>query len=203
RTGLMRLRWTAFGVVALLTILTSSCSSSNGKTVAPGQPNPTPIITGLFPSSVTAGSQSFTMFIAGTGFIAGSTGTSTAFWNGSARSAAVNINTGQIAITVLASDVATPGTSLVTVSNPLPGGGITINAAPFTVFPTQTNTPLISSLSPATAKPNGAAFTITVNGSNFISGNANNPSVPPTTPPFSGSVVAFNGSPRTTAFVSA
>jgi hypothetical protein len=199
----MRLRWTAFGVVAVLTILTSSCSSSNGNTVAPGQPNPTPIITGLFPSSVTAGSQSFTMFIAGTGFIAGSTGTSTAFWNGSARSAAVNINTGQIAITVLASDVATAGTALVTVSNPLPGGGITVNAAPFTVFPTQTNTPLISSLSPATASPNGAAFTLTVNGSNFVAGNANipNPTMPPQ-PPFSGSVVAWNGSPRTTAFVS-
>src|SRR5579863_10599411 len=104
----MRLRWTAFGVVAVLTILTSSCSSSNGLSVAPGQPNPTPIITGLFPSSVTAGSQSFTMYIGGTGFIDGSTGTSTAFWNGSARSASVNLNTGQMAITVLASDVATP-----------------------------------------------------------------------------------------------
>jgi hypothetical protein len=199
----MRLRWTAFGVVAVLTILTSSCSSSNGNTVAPGQPNPTPVITGLCPSSVTAGSQSFTMFIAGNGFIAGSTGTSTAFWNGSARSAAVNINTGQIAITVLASDVATAGTALVTVSNPLPGGGITINAAPFTVFPTQTNTPLISSVSPATASPSGAAFTLTVNGSNFIAGSANipNPTMPPQ-PPFSGSVVAWNGSPRTTSFVS-
>jgi IPT/TIG domain len=198
----MRLRWTAFGLVAVLTILTSSCSSSNGNTVAPGQPNPTPVITGLFPSSVTAGSQSFTMFIAGNGFIAGSTGTSTAFWNGSARSAAVNINTGQIAITVLASDVATAGTALVTVSNPLPGGGITINAAPFTVFPTQTNTPLISSVSPTTASPNGAAFTLTVNGSNFIAGSANNPNMPNPSPPFSGSVVAWNGSPRTTAFVS-
>jgi hypothetical protein len=196
----MRLRWTAFGVVAVLTILTSSCSSSNGNQVAPGQPNPTPIITGLFPSSVTAGSQGFTMFIAGTSFIAGSTGTSTAFWNGSARSASVNINTGQIAMTVLASDIATPGTSLVTVSNPLPGGGISINAAPFTVFPTQTNTPLISGLSPAIANPTGASFTLTVNGSNFIAGNANNPTMPPT-PPYSGSVVAWNGSPRTTAFV--
>jgi WD40-like Beta Propeller Repeat len=198
----MRLRWTAFVVVAVLTILTSSCSSSNGNQVAPGQPNPTPIITGLFPSSVTAGSQSFTMFIAGTGFITGSTGTSTAFWNGSPRSATVNLNTGQIAVTVLASDIATPGTSLVTVSNPLPGGGISINAAPFTVFPTQTNTPLIAGLSPATASPNGAAFTLTVNGSNFIAGNANipNPTMPPTAP-YSGSVVAWNGSPRTTAFV--
>ncbi len=199
----MRLRWTALIVLGVLTILTSSCSSSNGNTVAPGQPNPTPIITGLFPSSVTAGSQSFTMFIGGTGFIDGSTGTSTAFWNGSARSASVNINTGQMAITVLASDVATPGTSLVTVSNPLPGGGISINAAPFTVYPTQTNTPLIASLSPATASPNTAAFTLTVNGSNFVSGNANNPATPNPTPPFSGSVVAWNGSPRTTAFVSA
>jgi hypothetical protein len=198
----MPLRWTAFGMVAVLTILTSSCSSSNGNTVAPGQPNPTPVITGLFPSSVTAGSQSFTMFIAGNGFIAGSTGTSTAFWNGSARSATVNINTGQIAITVLASDVASPGTSLVTVSNPLPGGGITNNAAPFTVFPTQTNTPLIASLSPATTSPKGAAFTLTVNGSNFVSGNANNPAMPNPPPPYSGSVVAWNGSPRTTAFVS-
>jgi hypothetical protein len=200
----MHLRWTALVALGVLTILTSSCSSSNGNTVSPGQPNPTPIITGLFPSSVTAGSQSFTMFIGGTGFIDGSTGTSTAFWNGSARSASVNINTGQMAITVLASDVATPGTSLVTVSNPLPGGGITINAAPFTVFPTQTNTPLIASLSPTTASPNSAAFTLTVNGSNFVSGNANipNPMNPPQ-PPFSGSVVAWNGSPRTTAFVSA
>jgi hypothetical protein len=198
----MRLRWTAFGVVAVLTILTSGCSSSNGLSVAPGQPNPTPVITGLFPSSVTAGSQSFTIFIAGNGFIAGSTGTSTAFWNGSARSAAVNVNTGQIAITVLASDVASPGTSLVTVSNPLPGGGITANAAPFTVFPTQTNTPLIASLSPTTASPSGAAFTVTVNGSNFVAGNANNPNTPNPPPPFSGSVVAWNGGPRTTAFVS-
>ncbi len=199
----MRLRWTAFGVLAVVTILTSSCSSSNGNQVAPGQPNPTPIISGLFPSSVTAGSQSFTMFIAGTGFINGSTGTSTAFWNGSARSATVNLNTGQMAMTVLASDIATPGTSLITVSNPLPGGGISINAAPFTVFPTQTNTPLISSLSPATASPNTAAFTLTVNGANFIAGNANipNPTMPPQ-PPYSGSVIAWNGSPRTTAFVS-
>ena len=199
----MRLRWTAFGVVAVLALLTSSCSSSNGNSVSPGQPNPTPVITGLFPSSVTAGSQSFTLFVAGTGFIQGSTGTSTAFWNGSARSATVNINTGQLAVTVFASDVASPGTSLVTVSNPLPGGGISINAAPFTVYPTQTNTPLISTISPANANPKGAAFMLTVNGSNFVSGNANipNPTMPPQ-PPFSGSVVAFNGSPRTTAFVS-
>jgi len=78
-----------------------------------------------------------------------------------------------------------------------------MNAAPFTVFPTQTNTPLIASLSPATASPNGAAFTLTVNGSNFVAGTADQIcSNKPPTPPYSGSVVSWNDSPRCTAFVS-
>ena len=47
--------------------------------------------------------------------------------------------------------------------------------------------PTISSLSPASATAGGPAFTLTVNGSNFVSG----------------SVVQWNGSNRTTTFVSA
>lgn len=46
--------------------------------------------------------------------------------------------------------------------------------------------PLISSISPTAAAPGGAAFTLTVVGANFVSG----------------SVVNWNGSPRTTTFVS-
>jgi WD40-like Beta Propeller Repeat len=197
RIGLMRLRWTALGVLAIVTILTSSCGSSSV------QPNPTPIITGLFPSTITAGSQSFTLFIAGNGFISGSAGTSTAYWNGSPRSASVNLNTNQMAVTVLASDVASPGTALVTVSNPLPGGGITLNAAPFQIYPTQMNTPLIANLNPTSASPKGATFTLTVNGSNFLSGNANvKPCDSSVMPPYSGSIVTWNGSPQCTTFVS-
>ncbi len=195
----MRLRWTALGVLAVMTFLTSSCGSSGTST----QPNPTPIISGLYPSSITAGSQSFTLFIAGTGFIDSSSGTSTAYWNGSPRSATVNTNTDQIAITILASDVASPGTAVITVSNPIPGGGISQSGAPFPIYPTQANTPLISSLSPTNANPGGATFTLTVNGANFVSGNANVPNQPsPPAPPYTGSVVAWNGGPRTTAFVS-
>ena len=196
----MRLRWTALGALAVVTMLASGCGSST--TV---QPNPTPIITGLFPSSITAGSESFTLYIAGTGFISSTNATSTAYWNGSPRSANVNLNTNQIAITVLASDIASPGTALITVSNPLPGGGISINAAPFQIFPTQLNTPLISSLSPMNASPKGAAFTLTVNGSNFLAGSADLLCVttqPPPQPPYTGSVVTWNGSPLCTSFVS-
>jgi hypothetical protein len=195
----MLLRWTAFGVLALMVIVASGCGSSTSV----GTPNPTPAINALFPASITAGSQSFTLFISGTGFISGSSGTSTAYWNGSPRTSAVNLNTGEIAITVLASDVASPGSAAVTVSNPIPGGGISQNAATFQILATQQNSPLIASLSPTTAAPKGATFTVTVNGSNFVSGNANNPNMPNPMPPFSGSVVAWNGSPRPTAFVSA
>ena len=58
----MLLRWTAFGMLALMVIVTSGCGSSTSL----GPPNPTPAITALFPSSITAGSQSFTLFISGT-----------------------------------------------------------------------------------------------------------------------------------------
>ena len=57
---------------------------------------------------------------------------------------------------------------------------------------------------PLSATPKGAAFTITVNGANFVAGNADNicTAMPPPTPPYSGSIVSWNGSPRCTTFVS-
>jgi WD40-like Beta Propeller Repeat len=175
-------RWAALGMLGVTILVASSCGTSTN--VPP--PNPTPVITALYPASITAGSQSFTVFIAGNGFISGSAGTSTAYWNGSPRTSSVNLNTGQIAITVLASDVASPGTAEVTVSNPVPGGGISQNAAPFQIYAAQPNSPLVTSVSPTSASPKGAAFTLTVNGSNFISN----------------STVAWNNSPRATTFVS-
>ncbi|MGA8982201.1 MAG: IPT/TIG domain-containing protein, partial [Candidatus Acidiferrales bacterium] len=194
----MLLRWTALGMLVVMAVVASSCSSSSSV-----QPNPTPIISALFPASITAGSQSFTLFIQGTGFIAGSSGTSTAYWNGSPRASTVNLNTNEISITVLASDVASPGSAAVTVSNPIPGGGVSQNAATFQVFPVQPNAPQISSISPMSATPKGAAFTITVNGTNFVAGSADSlcNAMPPS-PPYSGSVVSWNGSPRCTTFVS-
>lgn len=192
----MHLRWTMFGMLASLVLFVSGCggsgSGSNG-----GQPNATPVITGLAPASITAGSQTFTLFISGTGFINGSSGVTTAFWNGSPRTAIVNTNTNQIALAILPSDVAVPGLAQITASNPGPGGGLSQTAATFLITSVQPSAPLITSVNPTSASPGGAAFTLTVNGSNFMA--PSNPAVPQQ----AGSIVEFNTSPHPTTFVSA
>ena len=98
----MHLRWTMFGMLASLLTILSGCSSSS----TTAQPNATPIITALAPSSITAGSQTFTLALSGSGFISGSAGVTTVYWNGSPRSALVNTNTNQILLAVLPADVA-------------------------------------------------------------------------------------------------
>jgi hypothetical protein len=176
--GLIRVRsWFCGSVAVLCLALLTSCGSSSTTIV-----NPTPSITGLFPSSVTAGSQNFTMFIAGqnmlNGKITGTRGVSTVFWNGAMRDSTYNNETQQLAVNVLASDVATAGIAQVTVVNPTPGGGPS-PAATFTILPVQPNTPIITSISPTSAAVGSDSVVITVNGTSF---QAN-------------SVIAFNGGP--------
>ena len=185
----MRLRWTALLAFITCTVLLGSCSSSTNS-----QPPPTPVITGLFPSSITAGSQMFTIFISGNGFI--TKPPSQVFWNGSIRTSVLNTTTAQLAVVILASDVASSGIAAVTVSNPEPGGPSL--AATFTIDSVQNGTPLISSLSPTSASPKSGAFTLTVNGSNFVP-----PVIVNGTTQTAGSTVAWNTSPLPTTFVNA
>lgn len=163
-------------VAGLMTVLTS-CGTSTSAVV-----NPTPSISGLFPPNVTAGTQSFTLNIAGQNFlngkIANTEGVSSVYWNGQLRTSTYNKETTQLAVSVLASDVATAGIAQVTVTNPSPGGGPSA-AATFTILPVQPNTPLISSISPTSTNLGNQPVTITVNGSNFQAS----------------SVIAFNGAP--------
>ncbi len=180
----MRLRWTALLALLMGTILLGSCSSTSTTATI----FPTPVITGLFPSSITAGSQTFTLFISGTGFI--SNPPSQVFWNGSMRTSVLNNTTLQLAVTIMASDVASSGVAAVTVSNPEPGGPSL--AATFVINGVQNGTPLITSLSPTSVSPGSGDFVLTVNGSGFVA--------PVTQKP--GSTVAWNGAPLTTTFVS-
>ena len=89
----------------------------------------------------------------------------------------------QVTAAITAADIATAGTFNVSVTNPAPGGGASGNS-PFTV---NNPVPTITSLSPTSAIVGGVAFTLTVNGTNFVSG----------------AVVNFNGNAKTTTFVSA
>jgi hypothetical protein len=74
----------------------------------------------------------------------------------------------------------------VTVFNPAPGGGVS-NAQTFTISSAGNPVPTTTSLNPMSAAAGGPTFTLTVNGTNFVTG----------------SVVRWNGASRTTTFVSA
>ncbi|MGC1129745.1 MAG: IPT/TIG domain-containing protein [Candidatus Acidiferrales bacterium] len=174
------------GVVAL-----SSCSSSNNITY-----NPVPVLgcgishsiaCALVPTNVTVGSQTFTLLINGSGFIskaAGNQANSVVTWNGSPLSTYYNFNNSQIQAVVPAALVATIGQAQINVVNPPPGGGVAISAASFYINAPSNNGPVISSLSPSSAKTGASGFTLTVTGTNFASGY----------------VVTFNGAYLETTF---
>ncbi|MGH9560865.1 MAG: hypothetical protein ACRD3S_05360 [Terracidiphilus sp.] len=134
--------------------------------------NQTPAITQIVPSNITAGSQNFTVFISGTGFISSNKGVSFGYWNGSARSTNYNTTTGQLEMTVLASDVANPGSAQITAINPPPGGGEARAAVTFQIEPVQANGPTITSLTPVSAQVNSKPPQIAISGTNFATGDA-------------------------------
>lgn len=88
--------------------------------------NPTPVVTGLVPSSAPPGGAAFTLRVEGSGFIA----SSVIQWNGTP------LPTSQLATfltaPIPASLIANPGTAQVTVVTPAPGGG-TSNAMQFSI----------------------------------------------------------------------
>lgn len=188
----MRVRWVTTGAAAVLALLLSCCSSTtvvSNPTPSLGCGTPNNINCALIPTGITAGSQNFTLFIAGSGFISttnGDAGNSVAYLNGSARPTTYNLNTGQLLMTIYASDVTTPGQAQISVVNPPPGGGQSFNSATFYIHAPQTGDPVLTSLSPTTVAAGSGGFTLTVNGSNFASGY----------------VVSWNGAWKTTTFVS-
>lgn len=91
-------------------------SSISGATT--GQ-NPAPALTSLGTSSVTAGSAGFVLSVTGSNFVSGSV----VQWNGSARPTTF-VSSTQLTANISAADVAQPGTALITVANPAPGGGL-------------------------------------------------------------------------------
>ena len=134
-------------------------------------------LSSLSPNSATAGGAAFTLTVNGSGFLSGAA----VQWNGSVLSTSF-IGGSQLTASVSAALIATQGTASVTVQNP---GGATSNALTFTI--TQSGGLSLSSLSPNSTTAGGAAFTLTVNGSGFLSG----------------AIVQWNGSALSTSFIGA
>jgi hypothetical protein len=138
--------------------------------------NPIPTTTSISPTNKTVGDAGFTLTVNGTNFVAGSV----VNFAGSARTTTF-VNSTQLTAAIPNTDLTTAGTYNITVTNPLPGGG-TSNAQAFIVgniIPTTT------SISPTNKTLGDAGFTLTVNGSGFVSG----------------AVVKLNGNTRVTSFV--
>jgi hypothetical protein len=96
--------------------------------VVVAQSNPIPFVNQpLAPSVIVPGSGSTTLRVNGAGFVLGSV----VNWNGNAL-ATTFVNQDQLTAIVPASDVASENTASVTVSSPLPGGGVS-NVVPLTV----------------------------------------------------------------------
>ena len=154
-------------------------------TTPSGTDNPAPTLTSIAPASVSEGAAAFTLTANGTGFVS----TSKVHWNGAERPTTF-VSATQLQATIAAGDVAAVGSTQVSVQTPAPGGGVSAAQA-FTIAsgppPVSNLVPALTTLAPASAPSGSAAFTLTVNGSNFVAG----------------STVRWNGVARTTTFVSA
>src|ERR1041384_4019808 len=135
-----------------------------------------PSISGVSPGSTEANGASFTLTVDGANF-----GNETvARWNGVDKPTAL-VSPTRLTATISATDIATPGNAVVTVSSP----GGTSNAASFTISP-QRIIPTITGLTPNTAEAGANGFTLNVFGTNFLGT----------------SVVQWNNSDRPTMFIS-
>ena len=146
----------------------------------PLEPAPVPVASSLLPNTATAGSPAMALTVNGSGFVA----TSVIRWNGSSRTTTV-ISATQLSAALTAADLASARSNSVTVFTPTPGGG---TSAPLTFTTTAAPlAPIARSLSPSTVSAGSPAINLTVSGQRFV----------PT------SVVRWNGSPRSTTYVSA
>ncbi len=186
----MRRSWTALAV-ALSAILAAMGCNDYGNTF---QVPTGATITALSPANITAGSPSFTLTVIpapGTGFVA----QTVVQWNGGTIATQLQTDSAGniigISATVPASLVAKPGTAFVQTLSPHSGAGTNglSNTLAFIINPAGNPLPAVSSQSPSCAVAGGAAFTLTVTGSNFL----------PTSDPSGGSQVLWGaGGSQTT-----
>ena len=145
-----------FTGMLLALLLTSSCQQYINY--------PAPVVTALTPTNVNAGQPAFTLTVVGSNF----TPASAVLWNGSPRASFFQ-DSDHISADILQSDIVNPGKVQVTVETPQPGGGVFQPPVNFTINPITVPVPVISALSPSGAYASTAAFTLRVNGTNFVS----------------------------------
>jgi hypothetical protein len=117
-------------------------------------------LTSISPISTNAPGTAFTLTVNGNGFVSGST--PTVYWNNSVKTTAF-VSSTQLTASILAADIASGAADQVTVRQ----GASTSNALVYTVL---NPVPGITSISPTTVSAGSSGLTLTVNGSNFLTG---------------------------------
>ncbi len=129
-------------------------------TVANTVSNPVPTLTNIAPTTATTGGAAFTLTLTGTNF--GSA--SVVNWPGHTDLTPATVSATQITVSIPAAYIASAGSVAITVTNPLPGGG-TSGSKTFSV----TNpAPTLTTITPANTIVGSGAFSLTVNGTNFL-----------------------------------
>jgi hypothetical protein len=132
------------------------------------------VLSAISPATVASCGQAFTLTASGSGFLSGAA----VRWENTALQTSF-ISSTQLSAVVGAGLIASPGAVRISVLNP---GSMASSTRTLTV-----TGPAISGISPAGAAAGSAAFSLTVNGTNFVSGLQ----------------VRWNGAPLQTSFVSA
>ena len=126
--------------------------------------NPVSTLTSISQTTANAGDPSFNLTLTGTGFVINQ---SVVQWNGANRTTTF-VDSTHLTAYIPATDLANGGTPQVTVFNP---GQPSSNALTFTI---NNLAPALTSINPTSANTNGAAFVMTVNGSNFVNSSVLN-----------------------------
>ena len=126
----------------------------------------------IAPSQASAGGAAFTLTVSGSADSTGSgyVAKSVIQWNGKTIPTTV-VSASTLTATVSADLIAKPGTAFVQTLSPHSGTGTNglSNVVSFLVNPAANPIPTITSMTPTSATAGAASFTLTVNGSNFIS----------------------------------
>ena len=161
-------------IASAASINVTASTGSQTSTAAKFSITAPPVITTLSPASVIQGGPSFTLTVNGTGFVQGAQ----LQWNGASLPTTF-VSATQLTTPVPAGLIGGSGSVTVQVNF----GDASSNGVTFTI----NGPPAITSLSPSSAAAAGAAFTLTVNGTGFVTGNT----------------VAWNGTSLVTKLVNA
>ena len=150
-------------------LLATTVGSPIGVTVVNGSATPAsnapsftvsgPTITMMYPTSAAAGGASFTLTVAGSSF----NSSSVVMWGSTALTTVGSTTSAQITATVTNPELALAGSQTITVQNG--SSTATSGSSTFTV-----NGPTLTGLSATSAAAGTASLTLTVNGTNFVTG---------------------------------